>query len=60
MASSPKVHKGFLKKQARSGIIKSWNTRYFVINNGVIYYYQEKIEHPPYGDVLKVFYVVII
>ncbi len=52
--NTPKVHKGWLKKQARSGIIKNWQTRYFVVSGGIVYYYQDKLESPPYGDNLKV------
>jgi len=53
-APPPTVKKGWLKKQGRSGMIKNWKTRYFVISQGMLNYYQEKIEEFPYGDVLKV------
>lgn len=51
--NSPILKQGWLKKQSRSGLIKKWQTRYFVINSGVIYYYQEKIDTFPFGEIQK-------
>jgi hypothetical protein len=52
--NAPVLKKGWLRKQARSGIMKNWQTRYFVLNNGKISYYQEQLDRFPYGDILKV------
>lgn len=50
---APAVKKGWLKKQGRGGMIKNWKTRYFVISQGTLNYYQDKINEFPYGENLK-------
>ena len=53
-AKAPAIKKGWLKKQGRSGMIKNWKTRYFVISQGMLNYYQEKSDDFPFGEGLKV------
>jgi hypothetical protein len=52
--SAPSLKRGWLRKQSRSGLVKNWQVRYFVLNNGKISYYQEQLDRFPYGDNLKV------
>ena len=52
--SAPPLKRGWLRKQARSGLVKNWQVRYFVLNQGKISYYQEQLDRFPYGDILKV------
>ena len=52
--SVPQLKKGWLKKQSRTGMVRNWQTRYFVLNVGRIYYYQEQTDCFPYGEILKV------
>ena len=42
-------------KQGRSGMIKNWKKRYFVISQGMLNYYQHKSDEFPFGEDLKVF-----
>lgn len=35
-------------------MVRNWQTRYFVLNVGRIYYYQEQTDCFPYGEILKV------
>ena len=37
--SMPKMKKGFMLKQAQTGIIKQWSQRYFVLDCGILSYY---------------------
>lgn len=37
--SMPKVKRGFMLKQAQTGIIKQWSQRYFVLDCGILSYY---------------------
>ena len=39
VVTAPKLKKGFLLKQAQTGIIKQWSQRYFVLDCGVLSYY---------------------
>jgi len=52
--SRNKVKKGWLKKQGRSGFLKSWTERYFVLNSGTLSYYENEHHVLPYGTELKV------
>jgi len=45
---------GWLRKQSRGGLIKNWQSRYFVLQAGKLSYYQEKLDKPPYGENFKV------
>ena len=38
---------GWLRK--RGHIVMNWKTRYFVLNNGFLSYYVDKLDEPPYG-----------
>jgi hypothetical protein len=42
---------GWLRKQGH--IIRNWKTRYFVLNNGFLTYYVEKLDTPPFGRQAK-------
>ena len=53
-SKAPAIKKGWLKKQGRSGMIKNWKTRYFVISQGMLNYYQNKCDEFPFGEDLKV------
>ena len=48
----PEMKKGWLTKQGRN-LFKSWKKRYFVLENGLISYYESDMEIPPYGVRLK-------
>ncbi len=52
--SAPPMKRGWMRKQSRSGMIKNWQKRYFVLYNGKISYYQEQTDRFPYGENLKV------
>jgi hypothetical protein len=52
--SVPPLKRGWLKKYSRSGLIKNWQTRYFVLNSGKIAYYQNQSDRFPYGEDFKV------
>jgi hypothetical protein len=54
MSQAPSMKRGWMRKQARSSMIKNWQTRYFVLFNGKIAYYQDQMDRFPYGDGLKV------
>jgi len=43
-----------MKKLGRKGMIKNWKKRFFVLNAGVITYYEKEINEFPFGDSLKV------
>ena len=53
-SAAPPLKRGWLKKLSRGGLVKNWQTRYFVLNNGKLLYYQEQLDRFPYGDILKV------
>lgn len=48
----PDMRKGWLMKQGRN-LFKSWKKRYFVLENGLISYYESESEQRPYGVKLK-------
>lgn len=50
----PALKKGWLRKQSRSGIVKNWQSRFFVMTKGKIAYYSKELDRFPYGDDLKV------
>ncbi len=52
--SGPALKRGWMKKYSRSGLIKNWQNRYFVLNQGEIAYYQNQSDRFPYGDEFKV------
>ncbi len=49
----PPMKRGWMRKLSRSGLMKNWQTRYFVLYNGKISYYQDQTDRFPYGDNLK-------
>lgn len=52
--TAPPLKRGWLRKQARGGLVKNWQVRYFVLHEGKISYYLEQLDRFPYGDNLKV------
>lgn len=54
MLPQAELKKGWLKKQARSGLVKNWQTRFFVLHQSRISYYAKEIDRFPFGDELKV------
>jgi len=58
--SRNRVKRGWLKKQGRSGFLKSWRERYFVLNSGTLSYYESENHVLPYGIELKVLLTRII
>eukprot|EP01040_Poterioochromonas_malhamensis_P005679 gene5678-6101_t len=50
---APTLRKGWMRKQGRSGLVKNWKTRFFVLADGKISYYVSEISESPYGDGLK-------
>jgi hypothetical protein len=48
----PDMKRGWLTKQGRN-LFKSWKKRYFVLENGLMSYYEGDLEQPPYGSKLK-------
>ena len=44
----PPMKKGFLKKQGQENKL-SWRKRYFVLNEGVVNYYEKPHDKPPFG-----------
>ena len=50
---APKMKAGWLKKKSRGGLIKNWQRRYFVLNDGKLSYFEKRSEAPPYGEALK-------
>ena len=55
MEKAPPIKKGWMRKQGRSGLVKNWKTRFFVLADGKISYYLNETSHAPFGDGLKVF-----
>lgn len=53
----PTLKKGWMRKQGRSGLVKNWKTRFFVLADGKISYYVSEISEAPYGDGLKVSFI---
>eukprot|EP01039_Chlorochromonas_danica_P007195 gene7195-7962_t len=53
MLPQAELKKGWLKKQARSGLVKNWQTRFFVLHQSRISYYAKEIDRFPFGDELK-------
>jgi hypothetical protein len=48
------MKKGWLKKQNRSGgLFKNWKSRFIVMDEGRIYYYEKELPDFPYGEILK-------
>ena len=47
MSTVPTLKKGFILKEGH--LIKSWKNRFFVLENGVMTYYESSIDKPPYG-----------
>jgi hypothetical protein len=60
MSSAPVLKKGWMKKQGRSGVVKNWKKRFFVLNNGKISYYVDELDKPPYGENLKVCGIIFL
>ena len=56
--SIPPSKKGWMKKQGRKGLVKNWKKRYFVLEAGKLLYYVDKLDIPPFGDVLKVLFLL--
>lgn len=42
----------------RKGMIKNWKKRFFVLNAGVITYYEHEAAEFPFGASLKVLYII--
>jgi hypothetical protein len=42
---------GWLRK--RGHVVPNWKTRYFVLDNGFLTYYVDKLDLPPYGKTMK-------
>lgn len=38
----PATKKGWMRKQGRTGIYRNWKKRYFILEDGVLSYYQEQ------------------
>lgn len=55
---APTLRKGWLSKQSRqiSSFFKNWKRRYFVLDKGVLRYYENPspTNTPPYGEKEKV------
>lgn len=49
----PAIKQGTLKKYSRGGIMKNWQIRYFVLDQGKLSYYTKKAERYPFGEDLK-------
>lgn len=58
--AEPPIKKGWLRKQARGGLVKNWQNRFFVLKRGKIAYYTKELEYAPYGDDLKVICFVVM
>jgi hypothetical protein len=54
---APPLKKGWMRKQGRSGLVKNWKTRFFVLGEGKIAYYLNESNDAPYGEGLKVSYI---
>lgn len=50
IAAPPKMV-GWLRK--RGHVVQNWKTRYFVLDNGFLTYYVDKLDLPPYGKTMK-------
>eukprot|EP01038_Epipyxis_sp_PR26KG_P006788 gene6788-9298_t len=49
--TAPLARKGYILKQGQ--MIKSWKNRYFILDNGMMTYYENSSSVPPYGVNLK-------
>jgi hypothetical protein len=49
--TAPPKMVGWMRK--RGHIVQSWKTRYFVLDNGFLTYYVDKLDVPPYGKTMK-------
>ncbi len=51
----PEFKLGWLNKRSRDGFIKNWRKRYFVLDNGVVRYFEKECDEalPPFGQILK-------
>lgn len=47
--AAPPIMQGWMKKQSRSGIIKNWKSRYFVVGHGKIKYFEKLQSGQPEG-----------
>jgi hypothetical protein len=43
----PPIKKGFLVKQGH--VVKNWKNRFFVLQEGLLCYYESELVNPPYG-----------
>lgn len=50
---APQLKKGWMTKQGRSGLVKNWKKRFFVLADGKISYYVDEIPEHPFGSNLK-------
>jgi type IV secretory pathway VirB10-like protein len=46
----PVERRGWLKKEARKGFLRNWKSRYFVLDQGLLTYYENSATQPPYGQ----------
>lgn len=57
MNAAPPIKCGWLTKysRGRGTLIRNWKRRYFVLELGILKYYEKKLpsEEPPYGESLK-------
>jgi hypothetical protein len=45
----PPERRGWLKKEARKSFLKNWKNRYFVLDQGLLTYFENSATSPPYG-----------
>eukprot|EP01039_Chlorochromonas_danica_P008947 gene8948-9870_t len=50
---APPIKKGWMTKQGRSGIVKNWKKRFFVLMAGKIQYYVRDLKDYPFGEELR-------
>lgn len=56
----PALKRGWLKKLSRGGLMKNWQTRYFVVHNAKLFYYADQSDRFPYGENLKVILFILL
>lgn len=56
--SPPPLKKGWMKKLGRKGMIKNWKKRFFVLNAGMITYYENEVSDFPFGSSMKVLFII--